>query len=66
MDDSESRAELVQQERRIFEAQKLLPIDLLFDMADNLQAVSKGEKLNAQLASRLAARVADIDLPEAR
>jgi tetratricopeptide (TPR) repeat protein len=63
MDDSESRAELVQQERRIFEAQKLLPIDLLFDMADNLQAVSKGEKLNAQLASRLAARVADIDLP---
>jgi hypothetical protein len=48
-DDSESRAELVQQEQRIFEAQKLLPVDLLFDMADNLQAVSKGEKLNAQL-----------------
>ena len=63
LDESESRAELVQQEQRIFEAQRLLPIDLLFELADNLQAVTKGEKLNAQLASRLAARVADIQLP---
>ncbi len=55
--------ELVQQEQRIFEAQKLLPVDLLFELADNLQAVTKGEKLNAQLARRLAARVADIQLP---
>ena len=55
--------ELVQQEQRIFEAQKLLPVDLLFELADNLEAVSKGEKLNAQLAARLAARVADIRLP---
>jgi len=62
-DDSEARVQLVQQEQRIFEAQKLLPVDLLFEMADNLQAVSKGEKLNAQLSARLAARVADIDLP---
>ncbi|HWF10076.1 MAG TPA: hypothetical protein VG297_16525, partial [Bryobacteraceae bacterium] len=63
LDESDARAELVQQEQRIFEAQKLLPLDLLFDLADNLQAVSKGEKLNAQLSSRLAARVADIQLP---
>jgi hypothetical protein len=63
LDESESRAELVQEEQRIFEAQRLLPIDLLFELADNLQAVTKGEKLNAQLASRLAARVADIQLP---
>jgi len=63
MDESESRAELVQQEQRIFDAQKLLPVDLLFDLADNLEAVSKGEKLNAQLSSRLAARVSDIELP---
>jgi hypothetical protein len=63
LDDSDARAELVQQEKRIFEAQKLLPLDLLFELADNLQAVSKGEKLNAQLSSRLAARVAEIQLP---
>jgi len=63
LDDSESRAELVQQEQRIFEAQKLLPIDLVFELADNLQGVTRGEKLNTQLASRLASRVADIQLP---
>jgi len=63
LDDSDARAEMVQQEQRIFEAQKLLPMDLLFELADNLQGVTKGEKLNAQLSSRLAARVADIQLP---
>ena len=63
LDDSDSRAELVQQEQHIFEAQKLLSIDLLFELSDNLQGVTKGEKLNAQLASRLATRVADIQLP---
>jgi hypothetical protein len=63
LDGSESRATMVQQEQRIFEAQKLLPADLVFELADNLEGVSKGEKLNAQLASRLAARVADIQLP---
>lgn len=62
-DDSPSRAELVVQEQRIFEAQKLLNPDLLFELADNLEAVTKGEKLNSQLAQRLAARVADIQLP---
>ena len=63
LDDSESRITLVQEEQRVFEAQKLLPADLIFELADNLEAVSKGEKLNAQLAARMAARVADIQLP---
>jgi len=49
LDDSEARAELVQQEQRIFEAQKLLAADLIFELADNLEGVTKGEKLNAQL-----------------
>ena len=39
------------------------PLDLIFELADNLEGVTKGEKLNAQLAARLAARVADIQLP---
>jgi hypothetical protein len=60
---SDTRAALVLQEQRIFEAQKLLSADLIFDLADNLEAVTKGEKLNSQLAQRLAARVADIQLP---
>ena len=60
---SDARAVLVQQEQRVFEAQKLLSADLIFDLADNLENVTRGEKLNSQLASRLAARVADIQLP---
>ncbi len=63
VDDSETRTSLVQDEQRIFEAQKLLPADLIFELADNLEGVAKGEKLNAQLASKMAARVADIQLP---
>ena len=63
VDDSDSRAQLVLQEQHIFEAQKLLSLDLLFELADNLEGVTRGEKLNAQLASRLASRVADIQLP---
>ncbi len=62
-DESSERTEVVRQEQRIFEAQKLLSLDLLFDLADNLQGVSKGEKLNTQLSQRLAARVGDIQLP---
>ena len=63
IDHSEVRNTLVQEEQHIFESQKLLPADLIFELADNLEGVSKGEKLNAQLASRLGARVADIQLP---
>ena len=62
-DESSERTAIVRQEQRIFEAQKLLSLDLLFDLADNLNGVSKGEKLNAQLSQRLAARVGDIQLP---
>ena len=61
---SEARSAIVQQEQRIFEAQKLLSPDLIFELADNLERVAgKGEKLNSQLASRMAQRVADIQLP---
>jgi hypothetical protein len=64
-DDTGTAAQLIQEEQRIFEAQKLLAADLIFELADNLEGVSKGEKLNAQLAQRMAARVADIQLPRA-
>ena len=65
LEESESRTQIVQEEQRIFEAQKLLSADLLFELSDNLEAVSKGEKLDAKLASRLGARLNDILLPRA-
>lgn len=65
LDDTESRGKIVAEEQRVFDAQKLLSLDLLFEIADNLEAVSKGEKLDAKLASRIGARLNDILLPRA-
>ncbi|MEP7355009.1 MAG: hypothetical protein ABI824_17415 [Acidobacteriota bacterium] len=49
---------------RVFEAQRLLSLDTLFDLADNLEAGSKGQSMNAALAGRLANRIAEIQLPQ--
>jgi hypothetical protein len=48
---------------RIFEAQKLVSLGTLFDLADNLESVGRGEKLNTALAGKLAVRISDIQLP---
>ena len=64
-EDAEIRTELMRQQQRFFDAQKLFSPDIIFELADNLEAVAKGEKLNAQLAARLAARATDIQLPRA-
>lgn len=61
--DVESHTTLVQEMMRVFEAQHLVSLKLLFDMADNLESVAKGEKLNAALAAKLAARIQDIQPP---
>ncbi|MEO5927032.1 MAG: hypothetical protein ABIR70_24665 [Bryobacteraceae bacterium] len=61
---SDAYQRLVQDLIRVFEAQRLLPIDTLFDLADNLEGVGKGQTLNAALAGRLANRVSEIQLPQ--
>ena len=48
---------------RIFEAQKLVSLSTLFDLADNLDSVARGEKLNTALAGKLVARISEIQLP---
>jgi hypothetical protein len=62
-DSSEVHTRMIQEMIRIFEAQKLVPLNTLFDLADNLDSVSRGEKLNTALAGKLATRLADIQLP---
>lgn len=64
-DDAEIRTELIREQQRYFDAQALFAPDTIFELADNLEAVAKGEKLNAQLAARLAAKANDIQLPRA-
>jgi hypothetical protein len=50
---------------RVFEAQKLVSLKVIFDLADHLESLSRGERLNAALLNRLAARVSDLNLPKA-
>ncbi len=61
---SDAYQSLVQDLIRVFEAQRLLQIDTLFELADNLEGVGKGQTLNAALAGRLANRVSEIQLPQ--
>ncbi len=46
-----------------FEAQRLIPLNLLFDVAAHAERAARGEKPDTALAGRLASRLADIDSP---
>ncbi len=61
--DADSRTVLVQEMMRILQAQRVLPVNILFDLADHLESLSRGEKLNTALVNRLASQVAEIKLP---
>ena len=63
--DNESHATLVQEMNRVLQAQRILPLTVIFDLADHLESLSRGEKLNTALINRLASRVAEIQLPRA-
>ncbi len=63
--DEETHQLLLAEMIKIFEAQKLVSLKTLFDLADHLESLSKGEKLNTALLNRLAARVSDLNLPKA-
>ncbi len=63
--DEETHQALLGEMLRAFEAQRLVSLKLLFDLDDHLEALSRGEPLNAQLLNRLAARVSDLNLPKA-
>jgi len=60
---SDARQQLAEEMIRVFEAQRLVSLSTLFDLADNLESVTKGEKLNTALAGKLASRISDIQLP---
>jgi hypothetical protein len=61
--DADSHRRVVEDMIRILEAQRLIGLDTIFDMADNLESLTRGEKLNAALATKLAARINEIQLP---
>ena len=61
--DAELQGEMVAGMLSYLEVQKLVPLDLLFEAADQTASLARGDKLNTSLASRLAARVAEIESP---
>ncbi len=61
--DHEVHTQLVQDMMRIFDAQRLVPLKTLFDVADNLEALARGEKPNMALLKRLSARIQEIQPP---
>ena len=50
---------------RILEAQRLINMDTIFEMADNLESLTRGEKLNSNLVTKLASKINEIQLPRA-
>jgi hypothetical protein len=63
--DADSHRQVVENMIRIVEAQRLINIDTIFEMADNLESLTRGEKLNTALVTKLAARINEIQLPRA-
>lgn len=61
--DSDTHQQIAEDLIRIFEAQRLVPLNTIFDLADNLDSVSKGQPLNTALTGRLASRISEIQLP---
>ena len=63
--DAEAHTQMVEDMIRIFESQRLISLNTIFDLVDNLESLSRGEKVNQQLIDKAAARIAEIQLPRA-
>ncbi len=55
--------EIVDRMSRLLNLQRLIPLKTLFDLADHLERVSRGEAFNVAMANRLAANISEIRLP---
>ena len=60
---AELHAEAVAGMTAYFDAQRLVSLDLLFDVADHLTALTRGDKLDAALLARLAAKLNEVESP---
>jgi hypothetical protein len=62
-ENSDTHQQMIEDMIRVFEAQRLASLSDLFSLADNLDSVGHGEKLNTVLAQKLASRISEIQLP---
>jgi hypothetical protein len=63
--DADSHRAVVEGMIRVLEAQRLISLDTIFELADNLESLTRGERLNTTLVQRLASRIGEIQLPRA-
>ena len=63
--ESDSHIALVQEQMKIFEAQRLVSLKAILDLADHLDAIGKGGKVDSAIIARVAQRLADVQLPRA-
>ncbi len=59
----EARREVLARVNQLLALQRLVPLETLFDLADHLERVSRGEAFNVAMANRLAESISDIRLP---
>jgi hypothetical protein len=58
--DADAHQEASQDIQRILEVQHMISLDTMFDLADNIDGISKGEKLNVALVNRITGIVSEI------
>jgi hypothetical protein len=61
--DVDAHTQVVQEMIRILEAQRVVSLNTIFELADNLESLGKGGKLNSALVNRLSSRINEIQLP---
>ena len=61
----EAHDQVSQELLRILEAQRIISLDTLFQLADHVDGIARGEKLNAALVNKLSGRISEIQLPRA-
>ena len=63
--DSDAREEAAREIFRILEAQHMVSLDTLFELADHLESLPRGGKLNTALVNRMAGRINEMPAPRA-
>ena len=58
--DAESHTQMVQEMMRILEAQHMVSLDDIFELANHFDSLTRGGKLNTALINRVTTRMAEI------
>ena len=61
--ENQTRQEILSGINQLLTLQRLVPLKTLFDLADHLERVSRGEAFNVAMANRLSESISDIRLP---